>query len=331
MKSVRAYSTIFILLFFVRGIAAQNLGNRIDSFFIPAQSFSPVRFYTGVGAGAVVYGAGTYALYNYWYKDSGLGKFHFFNDWNEWNNMDKAGHTYTAYNQSVLMYNAAKWTGLQENKSIYFGMFMGALMQTTIEIMDGFSPKWGFSVSDIGANTLGISIFYFQQKYWAEQRILLKVSSLPVNYPVDKIYDINHEAYTTLQSRADALFGSSFFERYLKDYNAQSYWLSLNLKSLMDIESCPSWLNIALGYGSENMFGGYANVWSDAEGRRYDISDRFPRYHQFFVSPDIDFTRIKVHSHFLKALFRGLNLFKLPAPALEINTRGEFIFHLLYM
>ena len=319
---------IFLLAFKAQ---AQNVFIKIDSFFAPSSRFEPVRFYTGVAAGTVVYAGGTYILYNYWYKDQGLGKFHFFNDCNEWCNMDKIGHVYSAYNQSSIFYEMARWTGLPESKSIWFGIFAGSLMQSTIEVLDGFSPKWGFSVCDIAANTTGLGMFYIQQRYWKEQKILLKVSSYPGAYSGEKIYDSTHRYYTTLEDRADALFGSSFLERYLKDYNAQSYWLSFNLRALSHCEKFPSWLNLAIGYSGENMFGGYANAWIDENGARYDITGQKPRYFQFFISPDIDFKRFKTGSHFLKALLRSFNLVKVPAPALEINSRGEIIFHLFYM
>src|SRR3712207_8632374 len=44
--------------------------------------------------------------------------------------------------------------------------------------------------------------------------------------------------YTTLfrsdlNMRANDLYGSSFAERMIKDYNGQTYWLSANLKSFM--------------------------------------------------------------------------------------------------
>lgn len=195
--------------------------------------------------------------------------------------------------------------------------------------MDGFSPKWGFSVSDMGANVLGVGMFYSQQRYWNEQKITFKVSSGKKVYPPEQIVSYDR-VFSTIEFRANELFGSSFPERYLKDYNAQTYWLSFNLKSLFNIERMPPWLNIAIGYSGENMFGGYSNVWTNANGSEFDIRDKYQRYKQFLIAPDIDFSRIKFKSHFLKAVFKGLNIFKMPAPALEINTRGEFVFHLLY-
>ena len=324
---------IFFIVFFmhVTYMQAQLALSKIDSFFVPSVKFNPGRFYTALGFGTMVYTGGTYTLYNYWYKEKGLGKFHFFDDWNEWYNMDKVGHIYSAYNMSSAMYDMSRWTGLSSRKSVWFGICIGALMQSTIEVLDGFSPKWGFSVYDMGANALGLGLFYFQERYWNEQRILLKVSSRPVRYPEERIYDATHKHYTSLRERADRLFGSSFLERYLKDYNAQTYWLSFNMRTLLGSEKILPWLNIAIGYSGENMFGGYGNAWTDDSGVHYDISGQKQRYYQFFISPDIDFNRIKTGSHFINSLLRFLNLVKLPAPALEITSKGRIIFHIVYM
>ena len=94
----------------------------------------------------------------------------------------------------------------------------------------------------------------------------------------------------------------------------------------------PSWLNIALGYSGENMFGGFQNKWDyDESGDSFVLGAESKRYAQFIIAPDIDFSRIKVNSYFWKTFLKGINIFKIPTPALEINTKGEVIFHLLFL
>ncbi|HHH54707.1 MAG TPA: hypothetical protein ENK91_13680, partial [Bacteroidetes bacterium] len=120
------FKPLFILYFFLiyGSIQAQQTKKNFstfDNFFAKEDSFNRVKFYSGIGIGAVAYGTASYSLYNYWYKEQGFEKFHLFNDWGEWQNMDKMGHIYTAYNQSVVMYDLARWTGLHTNKSIVFG------------------------------------------------------------------------------------------------------------------------------------------------------------------------------------------------------------------
>ena len=300
-----------------------------DSSAFNNPDFNKTRFYTAIGIGSVIYGAGTYSLVKFWYSDYGFTKFHTFDDWGEWKHMDKIGHIYTAYNQSSVMYDGARWTGMKESNSLIFGISMGMLLQTTIEILDGFSPRWGFSYTDMSANILGAGAFFAQQKIWSEQRILMKVSSGKRSYSQNPVYSENGTTSSSINQRADELFGRSFPERYLKDYNAQTYWLSFNLSSFIKNERIPPWLNFSVGYGAQNMFGGFANVWTDKLGNTFSLSNDFDRYNQYYLTPDIDFRRIPVRSHFLKALFKAMNLVKFPMPGIELNSKGKLKFHYL--
>lgn len=326
IRLVFVYICIQLLPF---GMEAQvDLASENASFFAPSDTFNRKRFKYALGISATTYTAFSIGLYQTWYKQYPQEGFHIFNDWGEWSNMDKVGHIYTAYFQGVLCYKGAKWTGLSDDKSIVVGAVCGGLFQTTIEIMDAFSSEWGFSVADMGANISGIGLFAFQQKYWGEQRIMLKVSSFPKKYADYNVTGSNGTVLS-LQDRADNLFGSSFAERYLKDYNAQTYWASINVNSFLpDQNKWPDWLNVALGYGADNMFGGFENEWV-TNGEKFIVSeDAFPRVHQFYLGLDLDLTKIKTKNHFLKGLFSIFNIFKAPSPALEVNSRGEVRFHI---
>ena len=50
-------------------------------------------------------------------------------------------------------------------------------LQSTVEVMDGFSAEWGFSWSDMAANAIGMGTFVAQEAIWDEQRIILKIST----------------------------------------------------------------------------------------------------------------------------------------------------------
>lgn len=298
------------------------------SFFAPSDTFNQKRFNYALGFSSATYTGFSIGLYQAWYKQYPQESFHTFNDWGEWNNMDKVGHIYTAYFQGVLCYKGAKWTGLSDDKSIMVGAICGGLFQTTIEMMDAFSAEWGFSVADMAANVSGIGIFALQQKYWGEQRITLKVSSYPSGYDDFSVVGSNGTSIS-LQDRANNLFGSSFAEKYLKDYNAQTYWASININSfLSENNKWPDWLNIALGYGADNMYGGFENKWV-SDGEQFDLSDElYPRVHQYYLGFDLDLTKIRTKNHLLKGLLSIFNIFKAPSPALEVNSRGEISFHI---
>ena len=133
-----------------------------------------------------------------------------------------------------------------------------------------------------------------------------------------------------LQPRAEELYGNSFFEGLLKNYNAQTYWLSINPSSFFKNPDSkfPKWLNIAAGYGVDGLLGASSNTW-EQNGETISMTE-VSRVRQFYLSPDIDFTRIKTHSAFLKTFFVLANVIKIPAPALEINSNGGFKFYPLY-
>jgi hypothetical protein len=50
--------------------------------------------------------------------------------------------------------------------------------------------------------------------------------------------------------------------------------------------------------------------------------ETYPRYRQWYLSPDVDLSRIKIRSRFLKTIVCMANIFKFPAPALVINGHG---------
>jgi len=240
--------------------------------------------------------------------------------------MDKMGHVFTAYFQGVMGYKMARWTGLKEQKAVTIGVVAGSLFQTTVEIMDGFSSKWGFSLTDMGANVIGSGSFALQQRIWGQQKIMFKIASWPQSYPEDLIKS-DQDFYTTPAFRARSLFGSSNLERFLKDYNAQSYWMSFNINSFVPQSKLPDWLNIAVGYSGNNMLGGYENVW-ELNGNQF-IYDQV-RYKQYMLGLDVDLSRIKTKKHFVRALLTAINFYKLPMPAIEITSQGDVQFHLMF-
>src|SRR5215210_5273039 len=65
----------------------------------PADSLHRGRLWLATGAGVVTYGATMTGLYQAWYADFPSTHFHFFNDWREWQQMDKSGHLLMSYNE----------------------------------------------------------------------------------------------------------------------------------------------------------------------------------------------------------------------------------------
>jgi hypothetical protein len=263
-------------------------------------------------SGATVggYGGSFLFLSTAWYKNYPRSSFHTFNDVGEWMQMDKAGHAWTAYQTSRLTTNMWRWAGLDDKKALLYGTGSSLLYMLSIEYLDGHSAEWGWSWGDAGADIFGAALYATQELKWKDQRISLKFSSSPKTY-----------GEPDLEKRADDLFGRSFQSRLLKDYNAQTYWLSANLNSFFPQAKLPEWLNLSVGYGADGMFGGYQNfAQSKTSGQiTFDRRD-IKRYRQFYLAPDVDLTKIHTKSKLLKSVFSALNVVKFPAPAVEFSN-----------
>lgn len=297
-----------------RGSSQLEVGRlQLDTFRIYPYNKKRVRLVTA--ANIVGYGGTLIGLNALWYAKYPRSGFHFFNDNNEWQQIDKVGHIFSAYTESRATMEAWRWAGLSRQKCIWVGGLSGVAYQSIIEILDGFSSQYGFSPGDFAANILGSSAFISQELAWNEQRIKLKFS-----------FHKKYYGQGDLDARADQLYGSSELERFMKDYNAQSYWLSLNIQSFFPDTKLPRWLNISAGYGAEGMFGGTKNLAYNANGNVvFDRTD-IKRYRQWYLSPDIDFTKIRTNKKGVKILLFVLNSFKFPAPTLEFSN-GSFKGH----
>ncbi len=257
----------------------------------------------GVSTVALASGSLIY-LNQVWFQQYKTSKLHSFNDNEEWFQMDKCGHTFTNYQTGRLMMEAMNWAGYSTKKQLIIGGLSGFTYMTVIELMDGFSDGWGFSWGDVSANALGSGFAIGQKILWKEQRIQIKFS----------YYNSKYAKYNP------KLLGESATTQFLKDYNGQIYWLSINPSSFMKKENkFPKWLNLAFGYGANGMIGARDNsiLTKDENGN----SIYFNRYRQSYFSLDVDLTRIKTKSKILKSVFSCLNSIKIPFPNLELSER----------
>jgi hypothetical protein len=298
-----------------------------QSFFTPGDTFNSKRYYTAIAGAGLTYAAFSYGLYQLWYADYPQSHFRLFNDWNEWENMDKFGHSFNGYFQSHLLFKGAKWTGLNRKQAMWHGVIGATLFQTTVEVMDGFSEQWGFSVPDIAFNTIGTGIFALQEHFWQEQRIKLKMSAWLTDYPTGGITS-DRGNFISYQDRAEDLYGSGLAAQFVKDYNAQIQWASINVSAFApNLTWWPGWLNVAVGYGANNVYGGFDNEWETDDGEIYVFD--FQRQRQYYLSFDLDLEKLDVQSPFWKSILSIINIIKIPAPALEYNSDIGFRGHWL--
>jgi hypothetical protein len=249
-------------------------------------------------------------LYTQWYKDYPASSFHFFNDNGEWEQMDKFGHFWNAYNISKPIARCYRWAGVDEKKSVYIGSGVSLLFLTTIEIFDGFSEQWGFSGGDFFMNVGGAFFFSGQELLWKEQKMVLK-------------YSFHETEYS--QYNPD-LLGETLPEKNLKDYNGMTYWFTVNPRSIFKNSGLPRWFSLALGYGAEGMTGGHENP-TEVDG---EPIPEFERYRQFYISIDFDLARIKTKSRILSSIFKLVNIIHLPAPAIELSPGRKPVYWALY-
>ena len=296
-----------LILFFTFSILSHSFGQS-------QQDTTQIRKGRLIGVSTLAgtaYVGGMTGLYYLWYKDYDQSGFHTINDNKAWLQVDKIGHVFSAYQMGRVAYTGFRWAGLDEKKSVWIGGTYGFLFLTTVEIFDGFSTNWGFSWGDVMANAAGSGLFIGQQLLWKEQRIQLKFSYSPSKYAQ---YNPN-------------LLGSNHTERFLKDYNAQTYWLSINPQSFSSSRRIfPKWLNIAVGYGAKGMTGTYYNP-EEVDGVAIP---NFNRTRQFYLSLDLDLTKIKTNSEFLRLVLEVANMVKIPFPTLEYNNEDGLEFHAVY-
>ena len=187
-------------------------------------------------------------------------------------------------------------------KAVWYGGAYGAIFLTTIEILDGYSAEWGASWGDLIANTCGSTLLIAQELLWKEQKIQFKYSFYPSEYA-----DINPD-----------LLGENIIQQALKDYNAQTIWLSANIYGFLTKSKLPKWLNIAVGYGADGMTRGTLNHQIGIIERSYITN---PRTRQFYLSFDIDFRKIDTGNEFFNKALKVLSFIKIPAPAIMFNKK----------
>lgn len=315
MKKIR------YILFFV--VYTQLVFSQKDStelkFFQPAPSLNKARI-IGLSSGLTMgYVGAMVGLNSIWYKGQEREKFHFFNDAKEWKQVDKAGHLATAYYETVLITQMFRWSGIDNKKASIYGALLGFGFQSSIEIFDGFSKKYGASWSDVGFNAIGSGLALSQNLLWQEQRIRMKYSFHQVNY-----------TDAQLTQRAADLYGTGKIERIIKDYNSLALWVSVTPSRFMkNPHPRAKWLAVSVGYMGGDMFGGFDNTWEDENGNLVNRND-VEQYRRFFLSFDVDFEQIPAKKHGWKTLLRIMNIVKAPMPAMEFNTKGQIAFHPMF-
>jgi hypothetical protein len=255
-------------------------------------------FLIASGAG---YSAGLITLNHVWYKDTERQSFRFFNDNAEWKQMDKAGHTFSSFYLSDVASRMLKSCGVPGRKADLYGALSGFLLTLPIEVLDGFSDGYGASGGDVVADAVGPAIFLGQQLLWREIRVRPKFS-------------FHRTGYAPLRP---SLLGDNLLSEVVKDYNGQTYWLSVDVDKFTPF---PKWLNVSVGYGAQGMV--YAR---DTD----NIVEGFQPHRQYYLGFDLDLSGIRTRSKVLKTLLYFVSAVRLPAPAVQFS-QGKTKFRPFY-
>jgi hypothetical protein len=250
---------------------------------------------------SLAYSGSMVALSAAWYNQNNSQSFRFFNDAREWKQLDKLGHTYSAFQLTAISSATWQWSGLSKQKSDRIGALTSFGIMSSIEILDGFSAGYGASVSDIVANAMGTGFYWGQQALWNEIRI----------YPK---YSFHRTHYAPIRP---ALLGNGLAQEILKDYNGQTQWLSVDIDKFFRFTK---WLNISIGYGAEGMISA-----TDSSNRAAGYNP----YRKLFIGIDFDLTAFKSRNKTLNTLIFIANMVRLPAPALEFSN-GKAKGHVFY-
>ena len=300
------FCKIFCGFFFV-GISSAicQIENISQKHFLEKDTtFNPKRLLPiSIASGSIV-AVGTTYLITAWYKNTQQTNFHWFNDWSEWKQMDKVGHATTAFQFCRAANEMLEWSGCSKKTQIIASSTIGFGLMLPIEILDGFSDKWGASCFDLSANATGVAIHLLNKTIFHDNRMNLKVSFHDSPYAAGHPNELGKG-----------------MTRYVKDYNGQTYWITCRIKPFLKQNSkankiLPAWLIPAIGYGAEGLIGGYG------KDPRNEINAR--EYRQWYVSFDIDLSAIKVKNPWLKMLLGTVNFIHLPMPAIEFNRNGVF-------
>ena len=234
-------------------------------------------------------------LHRLWYSEEKQEAFHLFDDSKNWMQMDKMGHVMSSYELSKNMTEVYQWAGMSKRSSALLASSISLAYMSAIEIMDGHSTNWGFSISDMVANIAGTGWFLFQESFFSKQIFQPKFS-------------FHQTVYAEMRPQ---VLGNNFMESLLKDYNGQTYWISFSPGQL-GMKKWPKWMMISLGHSIDARLKGNSSNFMGYESHR-----------EYLFSLDLDLAQIQMKSRFLKSLFKVINCVKIPFPAIVI-TKGTF-------
>lgn len=259
-------------------------------------NFGRLAIVGGISTTATV---GSYFYYKKaWWSDQATG-FHFDTgrDLLYAKNLDKYAHFMGGMVTSEMFRDMLLWANIPEKKAVWSGAGFGSFIQLSIEIKDGFAPRWGFSTWDVAMGSIG-SLYPVAQYYWE-----------PISY-----FDFKFSYY----KRTNRYFEFNKNGHAIDDYINQTYWIATNpadfAVGLENKKWWPSFLGLAFGVSLDE-----------------ETNGKGAGNFEYYFALDYDFNRVlkKKNSPTWKAIKKYLNYIKFPGPAIRLTPTGKYFY--LYM
>lgn len=143
---------------------------------------------------------------------------------------DKLGHSYSSYVSTRLLTKGFQWAGHDYQQAAWLAGLTASAVWLGVEVMDGFTEKYGFSTEDLIMNLAGTGL-----------------GTLLDAYPKwDKLWDIRLRYWPSDDARR--------LDDYdpVADYSGQTYLLLTKASGIPSLNTHPwlRYLELAIGYGS---------------------------------------------------------------------------------
>jgi len=183
----------------------------------------------GIGATVAYYGA------NSWWEDGFSGSFRTVDEgWFGQNTYaggaDKAGHIYFTYTGARLLTRGFEAIGNDPRSALRLGAWTSLGVMTGVEVIDGFSKEFRFSIEDAVANAVGAAFAVLSEVYPR----------------IDALLD-----FRLLYQRSDDAERLGETDP-LADYSGQTYLLALKADGIPRLREVPvvRYLELQLGYNT---------------------------------------------------------------------------------
>ncbi|MDM8559863.1 DUF2279 domain-containing protein [Candidatus Parabeggiatoa sp. HSG14] len=144
---------------------------------------------------------------------------------------DKLGHTYAFYISTRLMKNGFEWAGYNRKQAVQLAGITSGVISLGVEVMDGFTEKYGFSSEDVIMNLSGISMGIILETYpqW------------------DNLFDIRLKYWPSDDAKRLNDYDP------IADYSGQTYLLITKASAIPTLrkQKFLRYLELAVGYGTK--------------------------------------------------------------------------------